>query len=275
MDASTGKRTKQLLIAVVAFLLGFPVFVILHGVFDAMAQLASGLALVSGALGVLSVICFYAASCLVAALIVRLTDGQPKWLSGILLAVVPVPACLVAVLLLLQALSLSKTERDEAAGFNGSFEVVSSGLPANWAVYHRPLRDGQAEFFVDTTEAVHGDRAVKFQLHKAFPGHGWSSPGLFQLTDADPGQTYDVSLWVKNRGSAVRLRITSEFPDEEPKTPIIDTIGIDRTGEDEWRQFSYIYTVPPPHHDIRLDLHAMEPGMVWIDDVRVVPARDR
>jgi hypothetical protein len=273
------KQSRRLLLASLAFLIGFPAFVILHNVFDAFSELTDSLALVSGALGVLSVACFFAALlvcpagaaiCLVAALIVRLTAGTPPWVRRVLLVTVPVPACVVAVVLLLKVLSPSVIETDEAAGFNGSFEVVRSGLPVNWAVYHRPLSEGSATFSVDSTQAVDGDRSVRFQLWTAFPGRGHRSPGFFQVTDAEEGQTYEVSLWVRNESSALRLRITSEFPEDGTKAPIVDTIGSERTGEDEWRRFSYSYRVPPPHRDIRFELGIMNPGTLWIDDVRIV-----
>lgn len=273
------EQSKRVLLASLAFLVGFPAFVVLHNVFDALSELTGSLALVSGAFGVLSVACFFvalfvcpagAAICFVAAVIVRLTAGAPLWVRGVLLATVPVPACVVAVVLLLKVLSPSMIETDDAAGFNGSFEIVRSGLPVNWAVYDRPLGEGSATFSVDSAHAADGDRSVRFQLWTSFSGRGNRSPGLFQVTDAEEGQTYEVSLWVRNEGSAIRLRITSEFPEDGTKAPIVDTIGPDRTAEDEWRRFSYPYTVPPPHRDIRVDLGIMDPGTLWIDDVRIV-----
>ncbi len=95
---------------------------------------------------------------------------------------------------------------------------------------------------------------------------------MFTLLDAEPGRIYDVTFWLKNQGCSMRLEITSEFPEsDEPLTPITEIIGPDTTGEGEWRQFSYTYTVPSPRRDIRFEVNLLAPGTLWIDDVRIEP----
>jgi hypothetical protein len=188
---------------------------------------------------------------------------------------IPVTAAVIAVILLGRSLDLSTTEIDEATGFNGSFEVVKSGLPVNWAVYHRPLRDGKAELAIETSDPIHGARSVKFLVHEADSTGGWRSPGLFQVPDAEEGRTYKVSLWLKNLGCSIRLHITSESVESrEPRTPVTEIIGPDRTGEGEWRQFTYTYTVPSHYSNIRFEVNVVAPGTLWIDDVRIEPAQE-
>jgi hypothetical protein len=281
-DSDSLKRTKRLLIGALACLLGIPLFVVLHNFFAALGMMTSDIGLVSGLFRFLAVASFWgalvlcpagAAICLMLALMLRLPVRGPRWVRLTLLVLLPAMATGIALTLFFQALSLSRIERDEAAGFNGSFEVVRSGLPVNWYVYHRPLREGEAAFSIDTIHAVDGARSVRFDVDAVDPAGGWRSPGLFQVMDAHEGQSYEVSVRVKIQGSSVRLRITSESAQSrEPRTPVTEVIA-DETEADEWREFTYHYTVPADYDNIRFEMNVVAPGTLWIDDVRIEPIR--
>ncbi len=242
MTESGGRRrTKRLLIGAVAFLVGIPLFALLHNLFDALSRMTSAVVVLSGFLGFLGVACFMAALflcpvgatiCLVAAVLDRLTTGWGTTPRRILLFLAPAVAAGAAVIYLGASLSPSTRETDETAGFNGSFEVVKSGYPANWNVYHRPLDDGGAELSFDTAEPIDGAQSLKLLVHRAGPGGGWRSP-------------------------------------------IREIIDAETTGDGIWREFIYTYTVPEHYSNIRFELNVLAPGTLWVDDVRIEPASGR
>ena len=45
---------------------------------------------------------------------------------------------------------MSIRQKSDSAGFNGSFEIVKSGLPVNWYIYYPPIKNGDAEVSLDT-----------------------------------------------------------------------------------------------------------------------------
>lgn len=286
MTESGGRRrTKRLLIGAAAFLVGIPLFALLHNLFDALSGMTSAVVVLSGVFGFLGVACFMAALflcpagatiCLVAAVLDRLTTGWGTTPRRILLFLAPAVAAGAAVIYLGASLSPSTRETDETAGFNGSFEVVKSGYPANWNVYHRPLDDGDAELSFDTAEPIDGAQSLKLLVHRAGPGGGWRSPGLFQVTEAQTGRAYRVSFWLKNQGCLIRLVINSETADSrEPRSPIREIIDAETTGDGIWREFVYTYTVPEHYSNIRFELNVLAPGTLWVDDVRIEPASGR
>ena len=208
---------------------------------------------------------------LVAALLDRLTSGWKAAPRRILFCLVPAVAAVAVVAYLGTSLSLSRREKNETAGFNGSFEVVQSGYPANWYVYHRPLDDGDAELSFDMAASIDGAQSLKILVHRADPSGGWRSPGLFQVTEAQTGQAYRVSFWLRNRGSRIRLLIDSETADSrEPRNPIREIIDAEST-DDTWREFVYTYTVPAHYSNIRFELNVVAPGTLWVDDVKIEP----
>lgn len=273
-------RTKRLLAGAAACLVGIPVFALLHNLFDALSGMTSDFVMLSGFLGFLDAACFLAALilcpagaaiCLVVALLDRLTSGWKTVPRRRVFFLVPTVAAAAAVAYLGTSLRLSTRESDEAAGFNGSFEVVKSGYPANWNVYHRPLDAGDAELSFDPAEPIDGTQSLKMLVHRVDPSGGWRSPGLFQVTEAQTGHSYRVSFWLKNHGSRIRLVIDSETADSrEPRNPIREIIDAEST-DDTWREFVYTYTVPAHYSNIRFELNVMAPGTVWVDDVRIEP----
>lgn len=280
-DFKVKRRTKRLLIGAAAGVCGVPFFAILHNVFYALSLRANDLVLLSRFLAGLDVACFLLAVFVCpAAAIICLVWALSDWLAArgttvllrILLIAVATLAAVAAFFFLVKSGEMSTRKVDRAAGYNGSFEFVKSGYPANWYVYHRPLDDGDGEMSLDTADAVDGTRSLKFAVSKANPVGGWRSPGLFQVSDAEEGRSYRLSFWLKNRAAKIRLLITSETHESrEPRILIIEIIDAERTGNQTWRQFVYTYTVPAHYANIRFEMNIVAPGTVWIDDVRIEP----
>ena len=171
-------------------------------------------------------------------------------------------------------------EMDSSVDDNGSFEIVRSGLPVNWVVGRYAIRDGDAEFSIDTTNAVEGNQSLKFDVHRV-DGGPWQVPWLFQSRAAEPGATYAVSFWLKSTACVLQIEIRNEGTDplfghsEAEKQDyaahpwVRRVIGGGETGTDKWRQFRYVYTVPETDGSLRFDLRIMRPCTLWIDDVRI------
>lgn len=278
-DATESHRTRKLLRVAGAGLLGVLVFGILHNVLYGLSRMTDAgilrqlLGFLDGACFLLAVFACPALSvvCVVWAIVDRF-GRHGSWSQRLLRLALPLAAVALVCYFLAEACSFSKRETDATAGFNGSFEAVKSGYPANWYIYHKPLEEGDAELDYDDTDPVDGTQSLRFVVHRAAPAGGWHSPGLFQLTDAEEGGSYRVSFWLKNQGCHIRLVINSETAESlEPRNPIYRKIGPEQTGEGAWKQFVYDYTVPAHYANIRFELNLLAPGTVWIDDVRITP----
>lgn len=174
---------------------------------------------------------------------------------------------------------------DGPVGSNGSFEIVRDGLPANWVIGRYALRDGDAEFSIDTTDAVDGKQSLKFVVHRV-DGGPRQVPWLFQTGAAVPGATYAVSFWLKSTACVVNVEIRNEgkdrlfgLSDAEKKDyaahpPVKRVIGGGDTDPERWRQFRYVYTTPETDGSLRFELRIMRPCTLWVDDVRVETVED-
>lgn len=178
----------------------------------------------------------------------------------------------------------SVMEADESAGFNGGFENVKAGLPVNWYFIGPDLmKNGDVEISLDTEDAIEGKHSLKLLVRRTDPADLWKCPGLFQvLRPAKAKHSYKVSFWLKNQGcSSISLTIRNEGKDhflglseaekkdmvEHP--PIKKTLGEEDTATNSWHQFEYTYVVPETDGSIRFELHVMQPGTLWIDDIRI------
>jgi hypothetical protein len=129
-----------------------------------------------------------------------------------------------------------------------------------------------AELSIETIEAVHGANSVRFRVDSVDARGGWRSPGPFQVVDAEEGRSYDVRVRLRNPESSVRLHVTSESAESrDPRTPMTEIVAPGETGENEWRELTYRYTVPPHYRNVRFEVNAVAPGTFWIDDVRIEP----
>jgi len=272
--------TRRLLIAAGVFLIGAVVFGVLHNVFYALAA-ATGTGLLSDAFVFLSTASFLIALivcpagtvlCLVATALVPVTRHWPPALRGLTMLLVPVLLAVAGVFLLSRALGMSTIVRDDAAGFNGSFEVVADGLPANWHVYDRALARGDAQLAYDVSDPADGTQSLEMVVRRAEGRGGWRDAGLFHSMDAVAGQSYRVSFALRNRDARVRVRIASEKGDFRlPHDSIVETFDPQPAGDDAWQRFEFTYVVPQGYADIRFELNVLTPGTVWVDDVRIEP----
>ena len=197
-----------------------------------------------------------------------------------------IPSGIVIVLIAVSLSGCNKfsvRESNKSAGFNGSFETTKNGLPVNWYLYGPQLiKNGDVEISLDTEDFVEGKQSLKLLVHKADPIGGWRSPGLFRtLHPLNPGRPYKVSFWLKNQDCKVRMTIKNERghshrgltevekEDRAAHPPIKRTLGEEETGTNTWRRFEYIYTLPETDGSIRVELNIIQPGILWIDDVRI------
>ena len=174
-------------------------------------------------------------------------------------------------------------EMDASVDENGSFEVVRDGLPVNWIFDRYAVRDGEAEYSLDTTEAVDGRQSLKFVVH-AVDNRSWLAPWLFRTGPAEPGATYSVSFWLKSTACVLEMEIRNEGKDPlfgfgslsraeredfAAHPPIRRVIGGGETDTEKWRQFRYVYKVPETDGSLRFELQVVRPCTLWIDDVRI------
>lgn len=190
------------------------------------------------------------------------------------------PAAAAASLLLAVAACdpVSLREENEAAGFNGGFEVVQpvrgidgarQGLPANWYFHAEPLLEGDAELSLDATDPFGGGgRSLRLDVQEADSVAGAHTTGLFQVVPARALGTYRVGFSLKIRDARALVVIRSESASEA--TPgRVEAYDEVHTGRDTWRRFEYVYSVPEGFENIRFELNVIRPGTVWLDDVGI------
>jgi hypothetical protein len=171
--------------------------------------------------------------------------------------------------------------QDKTLGYNGSFEIERAGLPVNWTSSRYPIKNGDAEFSIDTADAISGDQSLKIVVHRFSNSSRWK-PFLFQVREAEQGKTYAVKFWLKCQGCRVLFEIGNEgkyYPfggqseaekqDYAAHPRIRQLLDEAEIGNNEWRQFQYRYTVPETDGSIRFELKFMRTGTLWIDDVRI------
>jgi len=164
---------------------------------------------------------------------------------------------------------MSEIVTDEQAGMNGSFEYSKAGLPVNWGLYTpNTVPEGDFDIITDTTEFIDGKQSLKFNVRACVPDGGWYSPGIYQEFTFDPGKTYLVSWWIKNEGCKYNVILMSiedyakrnngMFQSPQSK----DTLG-------SWQKFESRCTLSKNQNRLRFELGIIEPGTLWIDDIRI------
>jgi hypothetical protein len=175
---------------------------------------------------------------------------------------------LVLATMLLGCNRMSVREKDDTAGFNGGFEIERSGLPVNWYFHHPPIKRGDMEVSLDTSDPVEGRQSLKVVVHRVGDEVGWRAPGLFQVTAAEPSRAYRVSFWCKNAGCELSLRLNSEQPKTATESVEL-VLSAGNTSPDTWKRFELDYTVPEAYDNIRFQLGMSKPGTFWIDDIQI------
>lgn len=161
---------------------------------------------------------------------------------------------------------MSEQVKDEDAGMNGSFEVTESGMPVNWLLYtSKTVPDGDFDIIIDTTEYQDGKQSLKFLVRECSPTGGWHSPGFSQQFDANPGEIYNVSFWVRNEGSEFSLKVggVSAFEGE------YETIVKSKETFESWQFYETNYTIPEKMESLRIEVNILQAGTFWIDDIKI------
>lgn len=57
-------------------------------------------------------------------------------------------------------------------------------MPVNWSISIYPIRDGDLEVSLDTTDEINGEQSLKFVVHRFAQGSRWK-PFLFQVRDVE------------------------------------------------------------------------------------------
>lgn len=167
---------------------------------------------------------------------------------------------------------MSEQIRDPSAGVNGSFEVVSAGLPVNWLVYTpKTVPDSAFDIMIDTTEQAHGRQSLKFAVRTCTSVGGWQSPGLAQEYPAETGDIFNVSFSVMNHGAEFHFSVGGVSAFESRGGPSVRT---DSTFN-EWHQYDMEYRMPEKIERLRINLNITKPGTFWIDDVRITRSRGK
>ncbi len=166
----------------------------------------------------------------------------------------------------------SESVVDETAGLNGGFEVVRSGLPANWLLYTpKTIPTGDYTLVVDTTEFKDGKQSLKFDVRSCSPDGGWHSPGLSTEIDVTPGATYRVGFWIKNDGAEFVVKVGGESAKKGQYETIVKT----RDTSTTWRHYEKDYTIPTGANRLRFEMNVTQPGTFWIDAVTIEAATQR
>jgi hypothetical protein len=179
---------------------------------------------------------------------------------------IKIMATIVVILLIpVSCNQMRMSEQDPSAGFNGSFEKTKHGLPLNWYIYAPASYQKDYYLVFDENNKKHGKHSLRFDVKKviATKQHG-ANPGMFGSIEADTGDKFKVSFWIKNKGCKFLIKMVCEGPGM-PSEKII------RSYEDidEWKYFEYEYTVPEIIKNVRFELILSSPGTFWIDDVRM------
>jgi hypothetical protein len=159
-------------------------------------------------------------------------------------------------------------ERDPSAGFNGGFEKTKHGLPVNWYFYTSEEYEKSYKIILDIEIAKEGKQSLRFEVLSidTLKIHEEKlAPGMFGLTDAEIGEKYKVSFWIKNQGCEFNINVGNQFF-------MFFSEVILETDENftDWTYFEYEYTIPESNPGICYGLYFLSPGTFWIDDVRLV-----
>jgi len=154
---------------------------------------------------------------------------------------------------------------DSSAGLNGGFEISKNGLPVNWLMY-APETVPEADFKIvlDTDNFIEGKQSLMFNVKECTAEGAWRSPGFTnELFDKTEGR-YKLSFWVMNNGS----RFSINSGGVSSKGGSMKNILTSKEQFDKWNYFEFFIDVPADEW-FRVELNIFNPGVFWIDDLRV------
>jgi hypothetical protein len=161
---------------------------------------------------------------------------------------------------------MSESVTNTRAGLNGSFEHIENGLPVNWLVYTpHTVKNADFDILPDTMDPKEGKQSMLFRVRKCAATGGWRSPGLAREIDASPGETYKISVWVKNSGAQFKIKVNAANAFEAAQGQT--TISSDQISE--WRKLEYTCQIPNRMTRLRMELNVLSPGSFWVDNIEV------
>jgi len=173
---------------------------------------------------------------------------------------------LVGLILLSGCTRMSEEIRDKTAGMNGSFEIAKSGLPVNWLVFTpKTVPTGDFDIIIDTTEYKDGEQSLQFLVQECSTAGEWHSPGFCNEYEANPGEIFSISFWIKNNGTDYQIRIGGV----SATAGKYDTIVRSKEPSETWQYYEYYYTIPENMKAIRFEMNILQPGTFWIDDIKI------
>lgn len=168
-------------------------------------------------------------------------------------------------------IQMSESVNEQSAGLNGGFETWKDELPVNWLFYTEKTSGyGKFEIVADSLEFKEGHRALKFIVYSCCENGGWLSPGMTQEFGAKSGEQFKVSFWVKNRGAKFAIKLSSVNATESLSGPALET----SESFSEWRFFEFPVVIAEGMKRLRFELNVLQPGVFWIDDVRIEKLQD-
>jgi hypothetical protein len=173
---------------------------------------------------------------------------------------------LCSLLMLGSCNQMSEQIKDESAGMNGGFEVTKNGIPVNWLMYTpNTVPNGKFKIILDKEEFKEGKQSLKFEVEECSSNGGWGSPGFTNQFNAEQGNTYKLSFWIKNDGAEFRVMAGGVAP----KTGDMKTLLQTSDQTNDWKQYVYVVPVTEEFDQIRLEVNILKPGTFWIDDIQI------
>jgi hypothetical protein len=161
---------------------------------------------------------------------------------------------------------MSESSADTNAGFNGSFEHIKDGLPANWLVYtQNTTGEGNFTIMPDTSDYMEGKQSLKFSVQNCSHKGGRFSPGIAQEMTVKEGEEYKIFFYIKNEGADLRITIAGVNAFNRSEGIVLhssETIY-------EWRKFEYKYKIPSSMDRLRFEVSILKPGTMQIDGIEI------
>lgn len=162
----------------------------------------------------------------------------------------------------------SRIEKDDKAGYNGSFEIIRNGIPVNWYFSTPDTNKNKFNIIIDSTISKDGKNSLKFDVKKCSVESGVNGPGFFEeFFNTIPGETYKVSFWLKNQDSEylIKVRAVKAYggnPEE------VEQVLQSKENLNEWTYYEFDHKVPNDMW-LRFEMNILKPGSFWIDDLRI------
>jgi len=148
------------------------------------------------------------------------------------------------------------------AGLNGSFEVIESGYPVNWAIFPSPENSKTTSVSLNSATACDGKYSMELVTQELKGTTGIRTRRL----SVNSGSRYKISFWAMNKAGA--FQVNRVIRDHSGKKNIRAKI-IARSSQptDEWQRFDDEVLIAENEKYLHLIFRVIEPGTLLIDDV--------